>query len=67
MFYSFVQVGVNLEALLRSEELDLPGFVSMKKSRMTTNRNDGSVAITFDVRIFYLRLLTFQINALIRD
>jgi hypothetical protein len=48
-----LQVGVNLDALLQSEELDLPSLVSMKKSRMTTNRNDESVAITFDVRILF--------------
>jgi hypothetical protein len=47
------QIDVNLEALLETEEVTLPGLTSMKKSRTTTNRNDGTVAITFDVRIFW--------------
>jgi hypothetical protein len=48
------QIDVNLKALLDTEEVTLPGLISMKKSRTTTNRNDDSVAITFEVRKFII-------------
>ena len=39
---------------MNTEDVALPDLISMKKSRMTTNRNDDTVAITFDVRIIFI-------------